>query len=64
MESVDCIVKVDTCKAFGRGFTDSYIDWNLPEHQKRALKILKLHGGKMHYADFLKAWSDLPWHIR
>ena len=59
-EKKDCIIQVNCLKAFGRNFSDSYIDWNLPKHQRVLLQILKAHGGKMHINDFMREWEKVP----
>lgn len=59
-ERKDCTVEVECINAFGRVYSDSYIDWSLPKHQKQILRILKANGGQMHIHEFMRQWDRLP----
>lgn len=59
-ERVDCTVKVACINAFGRAFSNSFIDWSLPKHQRAILKILKANGGQIHIHEFMRQWDRMP----
>ena len=59
-ERVDCTVEVNCIKAIARPFSQSYIDWSLPKHQKAIIKILKANGGQIHIQEFMRQWDQLP----
>ena len=54
----DCTVRVDLVKAYGRDYTDSYVEWSMPDGlKKRMLTILRAHRGQIHFFDFLKEYT-------
>ena len=56
LERKDCTVEVNSINVKGTAFSQSYIDGNLSLFEQRLIKILREHGGEMHYVDFMREY--------